>query len=213
MNLLPSSLLNVSFDKRLFIYLVSAFILFTAIGTITHELGHFFVAKLLGYHASISYAYTYTHFGGTNFVRDQALVTAGGILQTIVTGTIGCLLILYFHKKYLFCEKLNIKQWLTIFISLFWLRELFNFMFGIGSYFITNELSLRNDEIKLALFFNLPALSFSAPLALLAFFVLCWITLKIIPQKQRFTFLMSLPVGGILGFIFWIKLVGPIILP
>ena len=43
----------------LFVKLFIAFIAATIIGTITHELGHYLVAKSFGYPASINYASTH----------------------------------------------------------------------------------------------------------------------------------------------------------
>lgn len=44
-----------SFDFKLSIFLIAAFILMTVAGTLTHELGHYSVARLLGYEASVNY--------------------------------------------------------------------------------------------------------------------------------------------------------------
>ena len=45
-------------DIKLGIYLILSFIIFTIIGTVSHELGHYTVAKILGHEASINYAHT-----------------------------------------------------------------------------------------------------------------------------------------------------------
>ncbi len=44
--------------KKTFFRLTLTFILFTIVGTLTHECGHFVTAKYLGYSASIHYKYT-----------------------------------------------------------------------------------------------------------------------------------------------------------
>ena len=49
-------LLKASFDFRLFLMLAIGFIAFTIIGTVSHESGHYMVAKCLGYEARINYA-------------------------------------------------------------------------------------------------------------------------------------------------------------
>lgn len=51
-------LLTASFDFHLFLMLAFGFIVFTIIGTLSHESGHFLVAKCLGYEARINYATT-----------------------------------------------------------------------------------------------------------------------------------------------------------
>ena len=45
-----------TFDKGLFIKLFFAFIIVTIIGTLTHQLGHYLMAKYFGYSAKINYA-------------------------------------------------------------------------------------------------------------------------------------------------------------
>jgi len=49
-------LLTASFDFQLFLMLAIGFIAFTIIGTVSHEGGHYLVAKCLGYEARINYA-------------------------------------------------------------------------------------------------------------------------------------------------------------
>ena len=51
-------LLTASIDFRLFLMLTFGFIVFTIIGTVSHESGHYLVAKCLGYEARINYATT-----------------------------------------------------------------------------------------------------------------------------------------------------------
>ena len=45
----------LKFDYKLSIFLTLTFILMTVAGTLTHELGHYSVSRLLGYEASINY--------------------------------------------------------------------------------------------------------------------------------------------------------------
>ena len=41
--------MKLIFDKKLSLLLIPGFILFTAIGTVSHEGGHYFAAKYFGY--------------------------------------------------------------------------------------------------------------------------------------------------------------------
>jgi len=45
----------LNFDYKLSIFLTLTFILMTVVGTLTHELGHYSISKILGYEASINY--------------------------------------------------------------------------------------------------------------------------------------------------------------
>lgn len=51
-----------AFKPKLFLVLIFNFMIMTVVGTLTHELGHYTAARLLGYHASINYRSTDTDF-------------------------------------------------------------------------------------------------------------------------------------------------------
>jgi len=48
----------MTFDKKTFIFLFLGFIVSTIVGTLSHEFGHYSVAKLMGYEARIHYGMT-----------------------------------------------------------------------------------------------------------------------------------------------------------
>ncbi len=62
-----------------------------------------------------------------------------GPLQSMITGTIGFLLILIYRKQFSQKETLSIVQWFLIFISLFWLREVFNIFKPLLLFFIKGK--------------------------------------------------------------------------
>ena len=232
-------------ELKLFLILSLTFILFTIIGTVSHEYGHYFVAKSLGYDAEVSYAYT--NFSDKKFDlfmdsidskypndeelkkdfpekeryltatkkhgKDYFLITLGGPLQTMLTGTLG-LFFLYFKKeKFTGSKNNNLLSWLLVFISLFWLRQLANFLVWIASYFYSGDLSKSMDEIKATLYLQLPIGTFIFSTSLIASLVLSLIILKIIPKEKRITFIAAGLAGGILGYYIWLVLLGPIVMP
>ncbi|WP_452231538.1 hypothetical protein [Lacinutrix sp. MEBiC02595] len=234
------------------------FILFTVIGTISHEYGHIIVAKSFDYETTL-------HYGSMNYlpkgylkdedviaVRDLTkdysnieydswpkdikekteeydnilqkrywneksnsglLITVGGPLQTILTGTIG-LLILIWRRKSICKNGLKVFDWLAIFLSLFWLREIFNLVASI-----TIELISRNgtwfagDELHISQGLNLWSGTIPLILATMGTIIAIYVVFKIIPKKIRMTFILSGFIGGIAGFIFWMNIIGPKILP
>jgi hypothetical protein len=200
------------FSFKLFFYLSSGFILFTVIGTLSHELGHYMMAIALGYDASINYGYTHWSIpGDSNFVShyyDEELITLAGPLQTIFTGTIGFIFLFGKRKNISLDSELDHTQWFLVFLALFWLRELFNFLTGIPGGF-----SHWGDEETLALNWHLPILSFILPLALIACLILACVYFRFIPHKQRLTFLAAGLGGGLLGFYLWMFELGPILMP
>ena len=204
--------MQFAFDKKLFISLSLAFILFTVIGTLSHELGHYFVARILGYEASINYASTHYDHDRSTSIGDSLLITMGGPLQTMIFGSIGVILVIWNKKKYMSKNEPGWKLWLGVLLSLFWLRELFNFLLGLLTLLFARSQFTAGDEIKIAMAFSLPILSVSMASAILATGVLC-LMLYVLPKKVRFTFLAALCFGGIMGYLIWLKWLGPVLLP
>ena len=98
-------MLTKDINIKLGVYLITGFILFTVVGTVSHELGHFFAAKALGHNARINYGYTY--YGSNVGHYHSFIITLCGPLQTIITGTTGFLLILYYRKAFYSSYKLE----------------------------------------------------------------------------------------------------------
>jgi hypothetical protein len=168
-------LIPARINIRLVFLLSLAFILFTVIGTLSHEAGHLLVAKAKGYDVRMNYGHTYwrgkyvnemLNEYGKNIsepgikqkydelkksrLRDSLQFAAGGPLQTMLTGTLGLILILWQRKKFYQAKELNFGQWILIFICLFWLRQLFNFTGQTLAYFRYGLITSRSDEIGIA---------------------------------------------------------------
>jgi hypothetical protein len=241
-----------------FLILTIGFILFTVIGTISHEYGHIIVAKSFGYETTL-------HYGSMNylpkgylededviavrdFTKDYAnieydswpnsikekveeynnilqkrywseksnrglLVSIGGPLQTTLTGTIG-LLILIWRRKSIYKNGLKALDWLAIFLSLFWLREIFNPITSIGGELISpNGTWFGGDELHISQSLNLWSGTIPLILATIGTVIAIYVVFRIIPKKIRLTFILSGCIGGIAGFILWMNIIGPKILP
>ncbi|WCM42097.1 hypothetical protein MG290_00015 [Flavobacterium sp. CBA20B-1] len=203
-------------DFKLLVLLIITFIVFTIIGTVSHESGHYIAAKFVGLDALIHYASTSIlipdDFKGVITQSDQLLFTLGGPLQTIITGTLG-LLLLYFNRKKISSEKLKTAHWFYIFLSLFWLRQTFNFIIVVTKYFMNGRYPKKMDEIKIARNLDINDFSILIPTAFIGIFVTLFIIFKYIPYHQRFTFIISGLIGGSLGFYLWLVLFGKFILP
>ena len=140
-------------------------------------------------------------------------IRIGGPLQTLITGVIG-LTLLFLRRKSIKISGLKLLDWIAVFLSLFWLRVIFNLVISItrelikpnGSYF-------GGDEKHIAELLNLPSGTFSLTLGIIGGLVCAFIIFKIIPSKLRFTFMLSGLVGGISGFILWMIVIGPKLLP
>lgn len=228
---------------KTFIYLTLTFIVMTAVGTVTHELGHYSAAKLLGYDASINYRsatywnddfyyfrdvfhkYSYEIKNRLDFPEKEKyyaliekhhknafFITLGGPLQTILTGTLGLILLLINRKKYIKVNSVSVFGWIVIFMSLFWLRQTANLCMSVFSYLLKGRISFNGDETKMALYLNLNIWTIKLITGLLGVIVLL-IILKLIPKRFIVTFILAGSVGGVLGFYLWIIKFGQYIMP
>jgi hypothetical protein len=230
---------------KLFLSLAATFILFTIIGTLTHELGHYSAAKYVGlnpelHYQSVSLAlskndveldkiyglYQEDINAKKNFParkrydeliqieRKKSLIfIAAGPLQTIFTGTIGFILLLMYRNKYFSSITLRWIQWLLIFLSLFWLREVFNTIMAIAKLVFTNEKEFYGDEFFLSDYLSIP--SFGVPIitAITGFIICSIVVFKFVPPLQRKIFIAAGFLGGVIGFILWMYVLGPKLLP
>ena len=217
---------------KLLLCLSATFILFTVIGTLSHEAGHYIVAKFKGYKPAIHYGYT--SFGndphdnemvsmGKNFSekeydrfvtlseRDFFLITLAGPLQTILTGTAGFILLIIYRKQIIGSASLNFRQWLLIFFSLFWLRQVANAIAGVALKLPAH--GMQSDETTMAEYLHWSVNSLSYTAAVAGLIISLFVIFKFIPANQRATFILSGFVGGISGFILWLYILGPILMP
>ena len=146
-------------------------------------------------------------------IRDEAfLITLGGPVLTILIGSLG-LLIAFFNRKKFSGETLSFKNWLVIFIALFWLRQPVNYIFDLLVAVRQGSFPRRNDEAVLARYLALDSWSISFVLAIIGL-VLVWIVYeKFIPGQEKTTFLLAGLVGGLGGYLSWLFFLGPIFMP
>ncbi|WP_159800890.1 hypothetical protein [Flavobacterium sp. MK4S-17] len=233
---------------RQYALLSFSFIAFTIIGTISHELGHAFIAKyLVGYEVNVSYAsinykvteldeYTarynrdkkyieaetdshqknsfleYRNNIGEQISKNRFYILLGGPIQTTITGTIGILLLWFNRKKILKNKYLNFFEWLAVFFSFFWSRQVFNFLIFISQTIIGAQ-NFHNDEFKISNYLNLSDWLVGFITFLIGLILLFWVTFVIIPANIRLTFIFLGITGSTLGWIIWMHWLGPNLLP
>ncbi len=165
-----SNYLDFTIKPKLAIPLILGFVVFTVIGTLTHELGHIAFAKAQGctttlrygymtynqepvpediariakvYHKEINQRVDFPEKDRWEAVRKQGRnlafwVSFDGPFQTTVFGTLG-ILVLFQRRGSIKVFGLKRVDWLWVFFSLFWLREVYNPVYA----FISG--SLRGD--------------------------------------------------------------------
>lgn len=229
---------------KLFLGLTLTFVLFTIIGTISHELAHYFVGKQLGF--SVQFHYNRVSYNNhpileylskitknylyelknnirfsekENYIKkskslnyQQFLFTIVGPIQTIITGTFGLVLFLIYKKKQIKNNHISLLGWFLIFLTLFWLRQIFNTITSLYKYFRFDKLPTQSDEAKINDYLNLPHFTTEFTSAFIGCIIL-FVILKNIPRKLILTFLLSGLIGGILGYYLWFYEIGKLIFP
>ena len=212
----------------------------TVIGTLSHEFGHYLVAKSLGNESNINFRsatnkdtlfrskmemlyQNQSNYDSIAFREKLDIITKerlkrsfwikmGGPFQTILFGNIGFVLLVFFRKKIISSHSISTLGWLFIFLSLFWLRQPANLLMYSVSKFFNPLVQSNMDEIKIARYLQVPNLMIISITGIIGLFIL-WYVIKIIPSKIRFTFILSGIVGGVFGFYLWFEHLGKIILP
>lgn len=203
-------------EKRLFFYLVIGFMVATVIGTLSHEGGHYLVARSLGFDASVNYRSTTYPANDVNSIKtknERFLITLGGPVQTILTGTIGLLLLFYRRNSFGSRTYLYFRQWVLIFLSLFWLRQMAIFLAWIANLLLAGEPSADLDEIKISRYLLFPDYAIVSLTGITGIAVLSMIVFRFIPRTQRLSFIFSGIGGGVAGYFLWFEWLGKIIMP
>jgi hypothetical protein len=186
------------------------FILFTILGTLSHELAHWLTGRIFGLQTELHYSFV-TYINGCDEETFHPLFTLAGPLQTILFGTLG-----YFMLKRRIKQKRkwNLLNWFYLFLGLFWLRQLFIFFSALAHRLIQGDTYLSlSDEFKLAAFYELPTWSIAFCLALVACYFCYRIVFVFLPAKYRPSLLIAAVIGCPMGFIGWMYFAGPSLLP
>lgn len=140
-------------------------------------------------------------------------ITLGGPIQTMLVGTIGFFLLIFNRKKFRKSDTLSISQWIMVFLALFWLRQPTNLFTAFLQYVIHDRFLLGGDEIVLALHLEWAVWSIITFTAMIGAAVLIVVVFYIVPSIKRITFLLAGLCGGIVGYLLWLKWIGPLVLP
>jgi hypothetical protein len=233
----------MSFDLKTSTFLIITFIIMTVIGTLSHELGHYSMAKLLGYEAKINYGSS--HFWGkeVDYIRE----VNGQYSYQIKNG-------IDFPEKesYLkYCEIYWSNQfWITlggplqtmasgsiglVLLLIYRKRLIINervsvlgwvFVF-MSLFWLRQVANLANAFFRYLINGNLSHLGDEVRLALhlhinpwtiqiitgILGLLVLFFVLKTLPRKIVPAFLLFGFIGGISGYYFWLIKFGPIIMP
>jgi hypothetical protein len=144
--------------------------------------------------------------------KDMFKVTLGGPLQTLLTGTVG-LVLLWLRRKKIKQYGLAPADWVYIFLAFFWSRQIFNCAFGLLAWVRHGKLSGHSDEGRIDYYLNLPVMTTDLVGAIIAMALLIWVTFFVIPRPQRLMFIVAGFLGSAAGFFIWMQWLGPALLP
>jgi hypothetical protein len=176
------------------------------LGTLAHETGHWLVARALGCPATLHFARTSTHCPATW----EGLVALGGPAQTLLTGTLGVVGLLWLRDRPFGRAHL---PWL--FLGLFWSRQVFNAaawtVFWVFELAPPTQLA-QGDAFRIAAWLGLPSTAWLYGTALLGLLALAWM-LRLLPRSQQVPFAVGGGTGSLLGYALWMQVLGPVLLP
>lgn len=207
--------MTIKYNLRLFIILFFALIASTFIMIFTHEFGHYIFGLLLGYNMTINYHSALVLNPNPNYIFgwcNRSWTDFGGPFVTMLTGTIGFILLFVFRKSFQNKDRLSFRQWILIIISLFWFRQIVVFIGDVINYFFIGAVYF-DDEKKMSLDLNLHVLFLSILTGLIALTVFTIIIIKFVPRKQKVIFICSSLGGFIAGNILWLGFIGRYLLP
>lgn len=155
---------------------------------------------------------TYFKTAFAKFWYNDSLVRWGGPLQTMITGTLGTIM-LWLRRKKILTYGMKTADWFWVIISFFWSRQLANIIIiGINRFLFPKTLP-GGDEARISQYLRLPILTLNVVTGFIAGVVLIWVVFIIIPKHQRFTFITGGLAGSALGWMVWMKWIGPAVLP
>lgn len=230
-----------NFNKRhLFLFVLSYFF-FTPVITLHHELGHYLTAKYLNYNTSLHYSKTkwknkdrllYERIyeenklaieNGDNFSdkklydevvaklnNDNLFIFSGGVFNTIFFGFTAFIILIIRKRKKIQFDNFD---WVMIFISFFLIRQIYVFGFGIINSLFEGSFLFKGDESKISYILGWQNGSLTSILGIISILALVTVTFKIIPREIRITFIAGSFFGGLVGFINWMFLIGPKLIP
>ncbi|SHG40707.1 hypothetical protein [Winogradskyella jejuensis] len=137
--------------------------------------------------------------------NDGIYISLGGPLQTILTSLIGLSILLYRRKN---DYEFKLLDWLSIFLALFILREIFNFCQAVFGFLLLGQKEFYGDEFAISQDLGFNQWLIPSIMLLIGVFISLWVIFKIIPLKYRFSFIVSGFVGGLLGFAIWFGFLG-----
>lgn len=145
------------------------------------------------------------------YKQESLRMRLGGPLQTMLTGTIGIILLWFARKKNRLSATLTFKEWCYVLLGFFWSRQFAILLQKVYYKFTCSK--GRGDEENIAHYLGLNEWSVITVWGIIGAVILLWITFYAVPLKQRLTFIIAGLTGSLLGAALWFGILGPVLLP
>lgn len=192
------------------------FFFLTITGTQTHEWAHYLVADYFNFNPILHYSSVSYKLELNQQVNDlkikKFLFTLAGPLQTMVTGSVGLAIIL-FRRKRTSLNQFRLSEWFTIFLSLFWLRQVFNLITNLIKIVLTQRISFGGDEAKLSRMLNISEGIIGFATGIIGFIICLYVVFGVVTKEKRASLIFGGFIGSLISFGVWNFYLGKIILP
>lgn len=142
---------------------------------------------------------------------EYSLITWGGVLQTLFTGTLGFFLLWWSRRKQQWQDILLKREVWFIIMALFWSREVANLLMALSDGSI--DPNSNWDEVKISISANLPFWFFPILLGVLGLLVCMLVVFRFCPPSYRKELFIGGVLGSVIGGIIWLGFLGKLILP
>ena len=188
------------------------FVPMPALGTFIHELSHYSVATAVGFDATLHYRSTTWETPIPSSEMAELLVVLAGPLVGITIGTFGlCWLVSLDRRGHLIPASTK-RGWVPFLLTLFWARQVFTAIFALLKSVVSGGWTLTDETIA-CLMLGLPLWVLPAILGGFGVAVCVRGVRLFVPVPNRALFLAGALVGCGAGWVLWMHVLGPWLLP
>ena len=198
--------------QKQFLSLVVFMILYVVFGTLLHESGHILIAHCLNYSSLLHYGSMVWYLPngeiGTNKTH-SFYITLGGVIIIDVISLIALSMLVIFKTKLH-----RVVYWVLVFLAMLIYRHILLTLIGVSiSAIQQTNLRYGSDEAEIASFLSVDNSVIGVPFLIIALISCHILFYQVLEPSIRKLFFWAMVVGGVLGYILWLFLLGPILMP
>lgn len=183
------------------------FFCFATLGTMLHECGHALAAIFMGCKATIHYGFTNYYCQSDNEARSLITGLAGPLINILI-GSIGFALLCRNYKKRVYKNEILFSA-----ISFFWCREIVVLVADIFIKPIWYPTAFPSDEQRASVRLFQHPLVFPLLFGTIALLICGTVVFCFLSKEKRLPFIIWGIAGSFVGYLFWFRFLGPVLLP